>query len=185
MVFEEKAVKSEEIYRGRIINVRNDTIMLPDGRTASREVVEHQGGVCVAAVDNGCLLLVKQFRYPFGQALYEVPAGKLEPGEDPEACGRRELLEETGASAGYFEKLGELYPSPGFLTEVIHVYYAAKLTFSRARPDADEYLDVERLPLSDVFKMADTGLIRDAKTVGALYYLTRRLELAGDRHNNP
>jgi len=183
VIFEEKAVKSEEIYRGRIINVRNDTIMLPGGRTASREVVEHQGGVCVAAVDNGCLLLVRQFRYPFGRALYEFPAGKLEPGEDPEVCGRRELLEETGARAGHFEKLGELYPSPGFLTEVIHIYYATKLTFTRSRPDADEYLDMEKLPLCDVFKMADSGLIRDAKTVGALYYLTRRLGTDGDRHN--
>lgn len=177
MIFEEKAVKSEEIYRGHIINVKIDTILLPGGKTASREVVEHPGGVCVTALDGDDLILVRQFRYPFGRALYELPAGKLSPGEDPRLCGIRELLEETGAAAGRFEKLGTLYPSPGFLTEVIHIYYASELTFASQRLDADEYLDMERVPLAKAFEMAQNGLIQDAKTIAGLYHLLLRPKL--------
>ena len=115
MNLEEKTLSQSYPYRGSIINLRLDEALLPNGATARREVVEHPGGVCVAALtDREELLFVRQFRYPYGQVLLELPAGKLSAGEDPLECGKRELREETGAKAQQYLSLGKLYPSPGY-----------------------------------------------------------------------
>ncbi len=165
----EKTLSSEKIFDGRIIHVRRDTIRLPDGGEATREVVDHPGGVCVLALDDeNRALLVSQFRYPYGKVLREVPAGKLEYGEDPTEAAIRELKEETGAVAGDFRSLGELYPSPGYCGEIIRMYLARELTFGETHLDEDEFLDLERVPFDQLVEQVLSGEIRDAKTIAAV-----------------
>ncbi|MCI8554334.1 MAG: NUDIX hydrolase [Clostridiales bacterium] len=165
MNLKEETLSQEYRYQGKIVNLRVDQARLPDGTKAAREVVEHPGGVCVAALtDRDELLFVRQFRYPYGEIIPELPAGKLSPGEDPAACGQRELEEETGARAARFEPLGRLYPSPGYCAEIIHLFAARDLTFGEARPDEDEFLEVERIPFSEAVRMVLAGEIDDAKT---------------------
>ena len=157
------------IYDGKIIKVRVDDARLPSGAIAKREVVDHPGGVCVAALtDQDELLFVRQFRYPYGEVIAEIPAGKLERGEDPLPAGKRELREETGASAAHFESLGQLYPSPGYCGEIIHMYLATGLSFGEMCPDDDEFLEVERIPLARAVEMVLSGDIKDAKTQAAV-----------------
>lgn len=161
----EKTLAKNYIHNGKIINLRVDEVELENGKHTIREVVEHHGGVCVAALDeNGLLLMVKQFRYPYGEVLLEIPAGKLEKGEDPKECGKRELEEETGYTAEKLTDLGKLYPTPAYVDEVIHMYYAEKLSKTAQHLDADEFLSVERIPLEQAVKMVLNGEIRDAKT---------------------
>ncbi len=165
----EKTLSSKTIFEGRILHVRLDTVSLPDGREASREVVDHPGGVCVLALDNeGRALLVKQFRYPYKELLRELPAGKLEYGEDPEKAAVRELREETGAAPGRFRSLGELYPSPGYCGEIIRMYLAQELTFGDTDLDEDEFLALERVPFGDLVEEVLSGKIKDAKTIAAV-----------------
>lgn len=169
MNLSEKPLSADYKYRGRIINLRVDTAELPNGATATREVVEHPGGVCVAALaEDGCLLFVRQFRYPYQTVLLELPAGKLDPGEDPLEAGKRELREETGAKASRYESLGTLYPSPGYCGEIIHLYAASGLTFGETAPDEDEFLEVEKIPLEEAARMVLEGEIPDAKTQAAV-----------------
>lgn len=170
MDFTEKPLKQDYIYKGKIVNLRVDDAELPDGTTALREVVEHPGGVCVAALtDTQELLFVKQFRYPYMETVLELPAGKLEYGEDPFAAGKRELLEETGAAAEHYRDLGKLYPTPGYCGEIIHMYLAENLHFSEQHLDEDEFLEVRRIPLEEAFQMVMRNEIRDSKTqVGIL-----------------
>ena len=135
----ETTLSSEKIFDGRILHIRRDTVRLPDGSDATREVVDHPGGVCVLALDDeNRALLVSQFRYPYKEVVREVPAGKLEYGEDPREAAIRELAEETGATAGEFRSLGELYPSPGYCGEIIRMYLARDLTFGETHLDKDE-----------------------------------------------
>ncbi len=166
MNLEEKTVEKNTLFEGRIINLRKDTALLPNGATATREVVEHPGGVCVAAVDEkDNVLMVKQFRYPYMEIILEVPAGKRDKnGEDPLTCGKRELKEETGAQAEHYVSLGELYPSPGYCDEIIHLFAAKGLSFGECCPDEDEFLAVEKIPLKDAVQMVLSGEIKDAKT---------------------
>lgn len=169
MNLSEKPLSADYKYRGRIINLRVDTAELPNGATATREVVEHPGGVCVAALtEDGCLLFVRQFRYPYQTVLLELPAGKLDPGEDPLEAGKRELREETGAKASRYESLGTLYPSPGYCGEIIHLYAASGLTSGETAPDEDEFLEVEKIPLEEAARMVLEGEIPDAKTQAAV-----------------
>lgn len=162
----EKTLFSEKIFDGRILHVRRDTVLLPDGGEAAREVVDHPGGVCVLALDEeNRALLVSQFRYPYEKVLREVPAGKLEYGEDPARAAIRELEEETGAVAGEFRSLGELYPSPGYCGEVIRMYLARDLTFGETHLDKDEFLNLERIPFDRLVEQVLSGEIRDAKTI--------------------
>lgn len=170
MDFTEKPLKQDYLYRGKIVNLRVDDAELPDGTTALREVVEHPGGVCVAALtDKEELLFVEQFRYPYMETVLELPAGKLEYGEDPFEAGKRELLEETGAAAENYRDLGKLYPTPGYCGEIIHMYLAENLTFSEQHLDEDEFLEVRRIPLETAFQMVMRNAIRDSKTqVGIL-----------------
>ena len=165
----EKKLSSEKIFDGRILHIRRDTVELPDGAQATREVVDHPGGVCVLALDDeGRVLLVRQFRYPYEKVLTEIPAGKLEYGEDPEKAALRELREETGAVPGKFRSLGELYPSPGYCGEIIRLYLAQELTFGETALDEDEFLDVERMPFGELTELVLQGEIRDAKTIAAV-----------------
>lgn len=170
MDFTEKPLKQDYLYRGKIVSLRVDDAELPDGTTALREVVEHPGGVCVAALtDKEELLFVEQFRYPYMETVLELPAGKLEYGEDPFEAGKRELQEETGAAAENYRDLGKLYPTPGYCGEIIHMYLAENLTFSEQHLDEDEFLEVRRIPLEEAFQMVMRNEIRDSKTqVGIL-----------------
>lgn len=166
MNLEEKTLTKTYQFNGRIINLRTDTAELPNGAVADREVVEHPGGVCVAPLTaEGDLLFVRQFRYPYGEILLELPAGKRDRnGEDPLECGKRELLEETGAIAKQYRSLGCVYPSPGFCNEVIYLYLAEELSFGEAQPDEDEFVEVIRIPLKKAVDMVMNGELTDAKT---------------------
>ena len=177
MDFTEKPLKQDYLYSGKIVNLRVDNAELPDGTTALREVIEHPGGVCVAALtEKEELLFVEQFRYPYMETVLELPAGKLEYGEDPFEAGKRELQEETGAAAENYRDLGKLYPTPGYCGEIIHMYLAENLTFSEQHLDEDEFLEVRRIPLEEAFQMVMRNEIRDSKTqVGILktYHLVK------------
>ena len=173
MNLEEKQLKAEYIYNGRIINLRRDEALLPNGNTALREVIEHPGGVCVAALtDDNEVLMVKQYRYPYSEVVLEIPAGKRDSKtEDPLQCGIRELKEETGAVAENFVFLGELYPTPGYCGEIIWLFAATGLTFGEQEPDEDEFLSVEKIPLEKAVEMIMSGEIKDAKTQAAVLKL--------------
>lgn len=161
----EKTVNKNYVYNGRIINVRRDDALLPDGKGCTREVVEHNGGVCVAPLtDDGCLFFVRQFRYPYMKVVLELPAGKLEKGEDHCEAGKRELEEEVGAVASDFKYIGEFYPTPGYCGEIIHLYVARGLTFTKQHLDEDEYLETEKISLEKAVDMVLAGEIPDGKT---------------------
>ncbi|MBE6996928.1 MAG: NUDIX hydrolase [Ruminococcaceae bacterium] len=169
MDYTEKTLSCEEKYRGKIIYVHRDTVRLPDGAEAVREVVEHSGGVGVIPVDeNGDVWCVRQFRYPFAAHLLEIPAGKLEPGEAPLECAVRELSEETGFTAAHYTDLGRLYPSPGYCRETLYIYMATGLTRGQAHLDKGEFLDVEKHSLDELYRMAMAGDLPDAKTAMAV-----------------
>lgn len=168
MELTEKTLTSREVYRGRILRVREDTVRLPNGRTAEREVAEHPGGVGILALDGGDVLLVRQYRYAFSRVLTEIPAGKREPGEEPFVTAQRELREEIGATAGKWTELGALIASPGCYGEVLYLYMAQELTFGDTHPDEDEFLDVVRMPFDRAVELCMTGELTDAKTVAAV-----------------
>lgn len=165
----ETTLESETLYQGKIIQVFRDKVQLENGSEAFREVVRHPGGVCVLAItQDNQVLLVRQFRYPYGKQLLEIPAGKREPGEDPRLCGIRELEEETGYQAEEFTQLGVLYPTPGYCDEVITLFLAKKLHPTRQHLDEDEFLDVVALPLEEAVELVRQGELPDAKTQLAL-----------------
>ena len=169
MELNETRLSSEKIFDGHILHIRRDKVRLPDGSEAFREVADHPGGVCVLALDDrNQALMVCQFRYPYEKVLWEVPAGKLEYGEDPAEAAIRELKEETGATAGEFASLGELYPSPGYCGEIIRMYFAHQLTFGEAHLDKDEFLNMERVPFDQLVERVLSGEIKDAKTIAAV-----------------
>lgn len=173
----EKQLKSEYAFKGRIFNVRVDEALMPDGRTAGREVVEHNGGVMVAPLDSdGNLYFVDQFRYPYFEVVTELPAGKLEKGEDPYEAGVRELREETGAAAEKIISLGKLYPSPGYCGEIINLYLATGLTFGEQDPDDDEFLEVKKIHISKAVEMVMNGELRDSKTQVGILKIARLLD---------
>lgn len=166
----EITVKEEYLFKGKIIRLRRDEVVLPDGNNAIREVVEHNGGVCVAPLtDDGKLLMVRQFRYPYKEEILELPAGKRDSlDEDPLACGIRELKEETGAVTDKLTFLGQLYPTPGYCGEIIWLYAATGLHFGDQTPDEDEFLEVESHDLDTVVDWVLSGKITDAKTQAAV-----------------
>lgn len=164
--FYEQTEEVQGIFNGKIINVHKDTITLVDGTEAVREVVDHPGGVAVVGLtENNEVLLVRQFRYPYKETIYEIPAGKLEKGEDPLEAGKREFREECGAAAESFEPFGELYPTPGYCGEIIRLFCATGLTFGEQELDEDEYLDVIKMPFGDCVAKIMNGEIKDAKTI--------------------
>ncbi|MBO1679083.1 NUDIX domain-containing protein [Bittarella massiliensis (ex Durand et al. 2017)] len=168
MKLNETTVTQNTVFSGRIITVCDDEVELENGKRTRREVVYHHGGVCVVPFDGENTYLVRQFRYPYKEVVRESPAGKLEPGEDPLACGKRELEEELGAVAGRYTDLGCFYPSPGYTSEVIHLYLAEELSFTRQNLDEDEFLEIEKLPLRRAVQQVLTGELVDGKTQAAL-----------------
>ena len=161
----EKTKERSTAFQGCLLRLDVDTITLPDGKEAVREYIRHPGGVGVVALtDEGEVLLVKQYRYPYGEVLTEIPAGKRDKGEDPLVTGMRELEEETGYRAAHYTPLGVMYPTPGCCDEKVYIYLATGLTAAEAHPDADEFLDVERCPLDEMVQKVLAGEITDAKT---------------------
>lgn len=170
MDYTEKPMRRVSTYHGVVVDVTEDIVRLSNGASSVREVVHHPGGVCVAAVDSaGNVALVRQYRYPLSKHLLELPAGKLEKDEDPFDAVKRELSEETGLEAGSWRQMGAIYVSPGISTELLYLYLATDLRQGSAHPDPNEFLDVEKLPLTDLVNMVLDGSVQDAKTVaGAL-----------------
>ena len=176
MDYTEEKLRRVNTYKGIIVDVETDMVRLQNDAITLREVVRHPGGVSVVALDgDGCIYLVRQFRYPFQEHLWELPAGKLEPGEEPLPAARRELSEETGLEAERWTELCSLFATPGYCTEKLHLFLAEGLRQGQAHPDPNEFLDVARMPLDEVLARIDRGEIRDAKTVvGALQADRRR-----------
>ena len=172
----EKTVRKNIVFEGKIIRVRCDDALLPDGRPCRREVVDHPGGASVLYVREGKVLLVRQFRYPYGEETLEIPAGKLDPGEDAAHTAARELAEETGWEPASVEHLYTIYPTPGYSAEKIYIYRARGVRAGAAHPDEGEFLTAAFYPVSDVLAMIERGEIRDAKTIIAV----QSLRLSGE-----
>ncbi len=168
--YQEKTIRTEEIYTGSIIRVEKLTVELPNGKTATRDVVRHQGAAAVVPMtDDGKVILVKQYRVPNLCLSIEIPAGKLDPGETPECCATRELREETGYTAEKLQKLFAMKSTPGFSDEIIHVYLANGLTVGKADPDEDEFISSLTVSLEEAKRMIHDGRITDGKTIAGLY----------------
>ena len=166
----EQTEEIQGIFSGKIITVHNDTVMMADGTQAQREVVDHPGGVAIVGLtEDNEILLVRQFRYPYKETIYEIPAGKLEPNEDIREAGIREFKEECGAQAEVFESLGEIYPTPGYCGEIIRIFYATGLTYGEQSLDDDEYLDVIKMPIKECISKIMNGEIKDAKTIAGIF----------------
>ncbi|MBO5226989.1 MAG: NUDIX hydrolase [Ruminococcus sp.] len=170
MHLDEKTLSSELAYQAKIFRVTKDTAQLENGAEVRRDVVHHSGGVCVVPLtDKNTVLMVKQYRYPMHEITLEIPAGKLEAGEDPSECGLRELREEAGRTCGKYTSLGKLYPTPAYDTEIIYMYLAEELSEPEEQNlDEGELLDVTEIPLEEAVQMVMDGKIPDAKTQLAL-----------------
>ncbi|MBQ8435846.1 MAG: NUDIX hydrolase [Oscillospiraceae bacterium] len=170
MHLEEKTISSQEIFDGRVFRVTKDMAFLENGSEAVREVVHHSGGVTVIPItDNNEIIMVRQYRYAADKILLEIPAGKLEKDESHYDAGKRELLEETGCTCSEYKYLGELLPTPAYVTEVIHMYMAGGLEYSEQNLDEDEFLDVVKIPMEKAVEMVLSGEIKDSKTqIGVL-----------------
>lgn len=173
MTMEEKTMKCERVYEGRIINVRVDTVELPDKKYSKREIVEHPGAVGIVPItSNKEIVLVKQFRKPVEGVLLEIPAGKIESEEEPAICAVRELEEETGFKTDNIQHLLKFYTTPGFSNEIIYIYIAEDLKEGTINLDEDENIETVKIPIEDALKKIRSGEIEDAKTiVGILSYL--------------
>lgn len=170
MNYYEKTISEERKYTGNIINVSKITVELPNGKVATRDVVRHPGAsVVVPITDDGMLLMVTQFRKPCDMISLELPAGKLDNGEAPEICAKRELLEETGFLAGNMVKALEIHSTPGFSDELLHMYVATNLVKSEAHPDEDEFISCSKHSIPDLINMIKKGEITDAKTIIGIF----------------
>lgn len=169
MDFTEKKVSSEYFFQGRIMSARVDDALLPNGKPCKREICEHCGGVGILPIDeNRMVTLVRQYRYPYETTTLEIPAGKMDQGpEEALSCARRELSEETGLTAGEMIPLGEIWPSPGFMTERLYLFCAKQLTQGEMHPDEDEFVEIIQMPFEELCAKIAAGEIHDAKTVAA------------------
>ena len=179
----EKKLSGESVFDGKILHVRNDVIELPNKKTATREVVGHNGAVCIVALkDNGNVIMEYQYRYAVGEVMLEIPAGKLDSREeDPRSAAIRELREETGAIAEKLTYLGQYIPSPAILEERIYMYLAEGLTFTECDYDEDEFMTLAEIPLEDAVEMALSGLLPDGKTQAALLRVYLAKEREGEK----
>ncbi len=167
-------LNSERVYEGKLLKIDRDRVRLPNGRETTLEMVRHPGASAIVPfITPDDILLIRQFRYATGGFIYEVPAGTLNPGEDPESCARREVEEESGHRAGRLERLASIYTTPGFTDEVIHLYAAFDLTPVGQKLNHDEVLSVERVPLAEAIAMIDRGELVDSKTICALLLAER------------
>lgn len=174
---EETIVSQSTVFNGKIFSVDRMEIALPNGRPALREVVRNPGASAVVAADeNGRVAMVRQYRIAAQSELWELPAGKLDPGEDPLACAQRELSEETGLSAKRWQKLTAMWSSPGFCDEVLHIYLAQDLTAADSHPDEGEFVSLEMVPLPVLWERIMAGELRDAKTIVGLLMAKEILE---------
>ncbi|TDF99265.1 NUDIX hydrolase [Paenibacillus piri] len=167
--YAETTVSSQPIFQGKVISLQVDTVTLPNGQTATREIVKHPGAVAVLALVDDRLLVVEQYRKPMDKTLIEIPAGKLEPGEDPVEAAQRELEEETGYRCKTLKPLCSFYTSPGFADELLYIYVADELEKGRAQLDEDEFLDCMSITLEQAQQYIREGRIGDAKTITAVY----------------
>jgi ADP-ribose pyrophosphatase len=172
----EKTLSSKVIYSGRAVNLKVDTIQMPDGRKTTREIVEHAECIAVVAVDEkDNVLLVKQYRSPVKKELLEIPAGGIDKGEKPEEAVRREMQEETGFLPQKLVKLGGFYSAPGFCTEYLHLYLASDLVASRLHAEDTDEISLKRVPVKDIPALLASGKIEDAKSIAGLHlYLEYR-----------
>lgn len=179
-MFTEKTIEKQTHFEGHVFNIERHKVSLPDGHQAYREIVRHNGGACVVALDQDLQVwLVTQFRKPFDQELLEIPAGKLEKGEDPLHCAKRELTEETGLRARHFEWLATVLPSPGYCDEKLTIYLALGLTPGEAHLDEGEFLTCRKMPLQEALEMIDDGRLTDAKSQVGLMRAARWLQQQG------
>jgi len=164
-----KNLESKILHQGRVFSLRRDRVRMPDGLEASLDIIDHPPAVTLVPVDDeGQILFVRQYRHAIGSEILELPAGVMEAGEPPEVSARREIREETGMSAASLQLLGEFYQVPGYSTEYMYVYLAQGLQPDPLPGDDDEYITVERMPVSQAYQMAKMGEIKDAKTLAAL-----------------
>ncbi|WHX47438.1 NUDIX hydrolase [Paenibacillus woosongensis] len=177
----EITVSTEHIFTGKVISLQVDTVQLPDGTEGKREIVKHPGAVAVLAIHEGRLLLVDQYRQALGRCELEIPAGKLEHGEDPMEAARRELEEETGYRCSRLSLLHSFYTSPGFADELIHLYLAEDLKAGNASPDEDEFLEIIEATFAETQQYIAEGRISDAKTILAAYIWQQKM---ADDHAN-
>ena len=168
MDYIEKTVSKNYLYKGKILTLRKDDALTADGKPCIREIIEHSGGACVLYVEKDKILLVRQYRYAYGESIYELPAGKLDGAEDPKIAAARELEEEAGLKAGRLELLFTVYPTPGYTDEKIYIYRAYDCQKTAAHLDEGEFLDVEYVPVSKAKEMLKNGELRDSKTIIAL-----------------
>lgn len=170
----ERHVSGEELFSGRLLKVRRDTVRLPDGGTATREYVAHPGAVVVVPLlDDGRVIVERQYRYPVGLVMVEFPAGKLDAGEDPLRCGQRELLEETGYTAREWARAGQMHLAIAYSTEVIHIYFARGLMAGERSLDEGEHLDVMAVDPAQLMAWARSGELTDAKTLSCMVWLDK------------
>lgn len=175
-IFEEVTIRTETIYEGKVVKLQLDEVRLPNGKTSMREIVKHPGAVAILPLtDNGRMIVVEQYRKPLERSIIEIPAGKLDTGEEPINCAIRELREETGFTAKQINHLCSFYTSPGFANELLHLFIGEGLTAGEAQPDEDEILEYREMTLEEAYQAIETGEIRDAKTIMAVYAWHNRL----------
>ncbi|MDD3999842.1 MAG: NUDIX hydrolase [Bacilli bacterium] len=176
MKYGETIKNSEYLYRGKIINLRKDVVILPNNKESYREIVEHQGGAtCLVLTDDQKLIFVRQYRSAYQEEVLELPAGKLETKETPETTIIRELQEEAGIIPLKLEKVGHIYPSPGYSNEVIHLFFTSEYRRTKRALDEDEFLDTLEIPIREAYQMLEQGKIFDAKTICLLLLMKDRL----------
>ena len=178
MNYYEKTLSIQPVYQGSIINVERLTVELPNGRTATRDVVRNPGASAIVPItEDGKIILVEQFRKPIEKVSLEIPAGKLDKGEDPDHCAARELKEETGYTAKNIKKILAINPVPAYAEEVIHIYLATGLTAGESNPDEDEFISAKAYGLDEIMSMIQNGIITDSKTISSVLFAARLLKM--------
>ncbi len=173
----EKIIDSKRVFDGRVIQVDHDTVSLPNGGQSKREIVYHNGAVCLVAIHEGMMYFVRQYRIAPDEFLLEIPAGKIEADDLPEPTAKRELEEEIGAVADSMELIHEFYVSPGFSNELVYLYEGKNLAMKKQKLDDDEFLDIVKIPLQNLRQKLSDGSIRDAKTIIAVQYVLEKHNL--------